>query len=133
MDNVGYRIQIECNNCIIHLKITFQCDNKFFKNYRIYNEFFSKILSKKLVKLVDNLFFSKNIVLKNGKISDKEKLLYDLWNLTLLSRIQLGEHRVVAEQKYGGDEEAIQGEPTDMTKTEPKKNINRANELGLFL
>ena len=47
--------------------------------------------------------------------------------------MELGEHRVVAEQKSGGDEEAIQGEPTDTTKTKPKKNINRANELGLFL
>ena len=82
---------------------------------------------------MDNIFFSKHIVLKNGKISDQEKLLYDLWLLTLLSRIELGEHRVVAEQKYGGNEEAIRGEPTDMTKAKPKKNVKRANELGLYL
>ena len=51
----------------------------------------------------------------------------------MLSRIELGEHRVVAEQKFWGNEEAIEGEPTDMTKTKPKNNIKRANELGLYL
>ena len=51
----------------------------------------------------------------------------------MLSRIELGEHRVVAEQKYGGNEEAIREEPTDMTKAKPKKNFKRANELGLHL
>ena len=35
--------------------------------------------------------------------------------------------------KYGGNEEAIEGEPTDLIKTKPKKNIKRANELGLYL
>ena len=53
--------------------------------------------------------------------------------MTLLSRIELGEHRVVAEQKYGGNEEVMQGEPTDMTKVKPQKKFSRGNELGLYL